>query len=183
MNPSGRLLTAALAISGALGACDVARNHDAAAPQPEAPVTSAPQPSGRAPDTQPASPAEPATSAASNRTAAADAPSAKSGLLKYNNFCRTCHSMREGDHRLGPSLSGVVGRKAGTAPGFRNYSQALASSGIVWDEQTLDKFLANPDALVPGNNMKPFSRLPDPRVRQDIIAHIKAAGEKAGAAD
>lgn len=103
--------------------------------------------------------------------------SAGSGELKFNNFCRTCHSLREGDNRLGPSLHGIIGRKAGSSPGYATYSQAMAESGIVWDEATLDRFLANPDAVVPGNNMKPFSSIPDPVVRKEIIEHLKTAGE------
>jgi cytochrome c len=179
MSPPTRLLAAALAISStAFIACDNARIQDATA-QAEAQAPAA-RPAGEEP-AEPVTPvaakeAEPSAASPAPRTAQAETPSAKSGQLKFNNFCRTCHSVREGDHRLGPSLHGVVGRKAGTAPGFRNYSQALANSGIVWDEQSLDKFLENPDALVPGNNMKPFSRLADPRVREDIIAHLKTAG-------
>ncbi|MGH8285052.1 MAG: c-type cytochrome [Steroidobacteraceae bacterium] len=53
----------------------------------------------------------------------------------------------------------------------------MAESGIVWDEATLDRFLANPDAVVPGNNMKPFSSIPDSAVRKEIIEHLKPAGE------
>ena len=76
-----------------------------------------------------------------------------------------------------------MGRKAGTAPGYANYSQALKTSGIVWNEQTLDKFLSNTDALVPGNNMKPFAGIPDPEVRREIIAYLEAEAGESGADD
>jgi cytochrome c len=116
-------------------------------------------------------PAEPAQSPQSENA------SGGSGQVKFNNSCRTCHSMREGDNRLGPSLHGIIGRKAGSSPGYTSYSQAMVNSGIVWDEATLDRFLANPDAVVPGNNMKPFASIPDETVRQQIIDHLKSGGE------
>ncbi|MEA3181681.1 MAG: cytochrome c [Gammaproteobacteria bacterium] len=97
------------------------------------------------------------------------------GPEAFNNNCRTCHSAKEGDNRLGPSLDKVVGRKAGTAPGYSNYSQGLKNSGIVWDETTLDKFITNPDAVVPNNNMKPFKGVSDATVRAKIIAFLKAS--------
>jgi cytochrome c len=91
----------------------------------------------------------------------------------YNNHCRTCHSAKEGDNRLGPSLGDIVGAKAGTRPGYAAYSEAMKSSGITWDEQTLDRFIANPDEVVPNNNMKPFKGVPDAAVRKKIIAALK----------
>jgi cytochrome c len=91
----------------------------------------------------------------------------------YNNHCRTCHSAKEGDNRLGPSLADIIGAKAGTRPGYAAYSEAMKSSGVVWDEQTLDRFIANPDEVVPNNNMKPFKGVPDPAVRKKIIESLK----------
>jgi cytochrome c len=96
----------------------------------------------------------------------------------YNNHCRTCHSLKEGDNRLGPALGGIIGAKAGTQPGFANYSQAMKSSGVVWDEQTLDRFIANPEEVVPNNNMKPFKGVPDAAVRKKIIAALKSEPAK-----
>jgi cytochrome c len=75
---------------------------------------------------------------------------------------------------MGPSLHEVVGRKAGTASGYANYSQGLKSSGVTWDEATLDKFISNPDSVVPNNNMKPFKGVTDPNVRSRIIAYLKS---------
>lgn len=90
------------------------------------------------------------------------------GQLHYNNHCRTCHSLKEGDHRLGPSLFQVMGRAAGTSVGYR-YSSALGSSDLIWDQGTMDAFLADPDVVVPGNNMNPFQSIADPELRRAII--------------
>lgn len=67
--------------------------------------------------------------------------------------CAGCPSLDPGRHLTGPSLHDVVGRKPGTAAGFVRYSEALQRSGVVWGEKTLDAWLANPQALVPGNLM------------------------------
>jgi cytochrome c len=99
---------------------------------------------------------------------------ANAGPEAFNSNCRTCHSANEGDNRLGPSLNKIIGRKAGTAPGYPNYSQSLKSSGITWDEATLDKFITNPDAVVPNNNMKPFNGVRDATVRAKIIEFLKS---------
>jgi cytochrome c len=93
--------------------------------------------------------------------------------LAFNNHCRTCHVTNEGDHRLGPSLYGVIGREAGSAPGY-NYSSAMADAGFVWDEASIDRFITNPEAVVPGNNMKPFTGIADSEERAKIIAHLEA---------
>jgi cytochrome c len=93
--------------------------------------------------------------------------------LAFNNHCRTCHTTKEGDNRLGPSLYQVIGRKAGSAPGF-GFSSAMKDAGITWDEGTLDRYIENPEAVVPGNNMKPYSGITDAEERGKIIAHLKA---------
>jgi cytochrome c len=93
--------------------------------------------------------------------------------LAFNGHCRECHAFDNGDNRLGPSLYGVVGRKAGTAPNFA-YSDSLKGSGITWDEPTLDKWITNPNALIPGNNMGTiFEGVADPAERAKIIAFLK----------
>lgn len=97
--------------------------------------------------------------------------------IAYNNACRTCHSMREGDHRLGPSLYGVVGRKAGSIEGFA-FSSAMRSANIVWDEKTLDQFITDPEKVVHGNGMKPFGGISDPKQRDEIIAYLKTISGK-----
>jgi cytochrome c len=97
--------------------------------------------------------------------------------VAFNNACRTCHSAKEGDNRLGPSLHGVIGRKAGTAAGFA-FSSAMKGANIVWDEKTLDAFITNPDTVVHGNAMKPFGGINSAEQRGEIIAYLKSISEK-----
>ena len=102
-----------------------------------------------------------------------DSAAAQDSQTAYNNACRTCHSLKEGDNRLGPSLSGIIGRKAGSLEGYA-YSDSMKSSGISWDEATLDKFIADPEAVVRGNRMKPYGGITDPAQRTTIIEFLKA---------
>jgi cytochrome c len=104
------------------------------------------------------------------------AAAAESDKIAFNNRCRTCHSVREGDNRLGPSLHNIFGAKAGSS-GFESYSQAMRNSGITWNEETLTKFIANPDAVVPGNNMKPYPGITDEAERKQIVDYLKSARE------
>ena len=76
------------------------------------------------------------------------------GQLLFNNACRTCHTLRQGDNRLGPHLNRIIGRKMGALPDY-GYSSAMKRGDLVWDRSTLDRFLAEPDRVVPGNTMKP----------------------------
>ena len=76
--------------------------------------------------------------------------------------CGACHSLEPGRHKTGPSLAGVLGRKAGTVEGFRRYSPALKGADVVWNEATLDAWIADPQAFLPGNRMI-FRGLPDAR--------------------
>lgn len=82
--------------------------------------------------------------------------------------------MKEGDNRLGPSLHNIHGAKAGSSSAYTGYSQGLKSSGVVWDDATLDKFIENPDQVVPNNNMKPFKGIGDPAVRKQIIDFLRS---------
>lgn len=82
--------------------------------------------------------------------------------------CADCHTINE--NAVGPMHKGVVGRKAGTVPGY-DYSADLKSSGIVWTEDNLDKWLINPQAMVPDTKM--FFDVPDAQDRADIIAYLK----------
>lgn len=90
--------------------------------------------------------------------------------------CMTCHSIAEGDNRLGPSLYGVIDRPAGTVEGY-NYSPAMRDAGIVWTPETIDTQLADPRNFVPGNRMgMMFPRgIPDAQDRADIIAYLLEA--------
>jgi len=88
--------------------------------------------------------------------------------------------MDAGKNMLGPSLAGIRGRKAGAEPGY-NYSAAMKQSGLVWDDKTLDAYLADPQKLVPGNKM-PFPGLKTDHDRADIIAYLAASAQPAPAA-
>lgn len=85
--------------------------------------------------------------------------------------CFACHALEY--DRAGPRHCGLFGRKAGTLAGFV-YSTALKNSGLVWDEKTLDRFIANPDKTVPGTSMG-YSGVADPQERADLIAYLKQA--------
>jgi cytochrome c len=108
-------------------------------------------------------------------TAAALAQMAPSGTdpqVAYNNHCRTCHSADPGDNRLGPSLHGVMGRKAGSVDGY-SYSPGFKTTDLVWDEANMDKFIANPNSVFPGSNMATFAGLKDEGQRKAIIDYLK----------
>ena len=94
-----------------------------------------------------------------------------SGQLVFNNVCRTCHSIREGDNRLGPHMRGIVGRKAGSLPNY-SYSSAMRGANFVWDDENLERFIANPDETVPGNNMKPYGGHASKEDRAKIVAFL-----------
>ena len=98
--------------------------------------------------------------------------SEEDGQLMFNNACRTCHSVREGENRLGPHMRGIIGRKAGSLPDY-SYSSAMKGADFVWDEGNLDRFIANPDETVPGNTMKPYGGLPSAESRAKLVAYLK----------
>jgi cytochrome c len=91
----------------------------------------------------------------------------------FNNACRTCHTIKEGDNRQGPNLYKIIGRKAGSLPDY-NYSSAMKGADFVWDEQKLERFIASPDEVVAGNNMKPYSGLASADDRTKIIAYLRS---------
>ena len=115
----------------------------------------------------PASPPQGTTGADSGKSAGG--PEAA-----FNNACRTCHSLKPDDNRLGPSLAGITGKKAGQSKGFA-YSQSLKNSGVTWDAATLEKFITNPDDVVPGNAMKPYTGISDAAVRAEIIKAMQGS--------
>lgn len=100
--------------------------------------------------------------------------------ITFNDHCRECHTFDKDDNRLGPSLYGVVGRKAGTERGFA-YSESVKGSGITWDAKTLDQWIADPQAVIPGNAMSPpYNGISDPAIRKKIIAFLETLTPKAG---
>jgi len=84
--------------------------------------------------------------------------------------CSACHTVTE-QNKIGPHLSGVFGRTAGTVAGF-NYSKGMAAYGKVWDEASLDTFLSGPNKAVPGTKMA-AGAIANPQDRADIIAYLK----------
>jgi cytochrome c len=90
--------------------------------------------------------------------------------------CYSCHSVDPNEKPLqGPNLAGVIGRRAGTLPRFE-YSEAMSEAGrngLVWTEETLDRYVNDPEALVPGTAMGPV-RLGNPADRADLIAYLKS---------
>jgi cytochrome c len=95
---------------------------------------------------------------------------AAAGGATFKAKCALCHSVVAGKNGVGPSLFGVVGRPAGSAPGY-NYSAANKGSGKTWDEATLDTYLTNPKALIPGTKMV-FPGLPEAADRSNVIAFL-----------
>ncbi len=86
--------------------------------------------------------------------------------------CAACHSLQPDQNMTGPSLAGIWNRKAGTLPSFTRYSPALKSSNIEWNDKTLDEWIADPQHLVPGNQMM-FPGIRDDRQRADLLAFLK----------
>jgi cytochrome c len=84
--------------------------------------------------------------------------------------CAACHAA-EGSAAIGPSLHGVVGRRAGSLPGF-GFSRAMKSANLTWDEVTLTSFLNEPQQVVPGNRM-PFAGLTDPGEVAALVGYLK----------
>ena len=98
------------------------------------------------------------------------AGNATAGQTLYQAKCSTCHSI---DYNgVGPAHKGVFGRKAGSAADY-TYSPALQASTIIWDEKSLDKWLTNPEKLVPGQKMG--FMVASPKERADLIAFLKQA--------
>ena len=85
-------------------------------------------------------------------------------------MCVVCHAVTK-VNGTGPGLAGVMGRKSGTAAGFR-YSRAMKAVNLVWDEKILDAYLTDPQKVAPGSVM-PLSGVKDPKDRLDIIAYLK----------
>ncbi|MEH2533786.1 cytochrome c [Bradyrhizobium sp. AZCC 1588] len=94
--------------------------------------------------------------------------------------CAACHSLERDRNMTGPSLAELWGRKAGTLPSFERFSDALKSSGLTWDDRTLDQWLTDPQHLVPGNEMT-FAGIKEAPARADLLAFLKEA-TKPGAA-
>jgi cytochrome c len=89
--------------------------------------------------------------------------------------CAACHTFNNDDDELGPGLQGLFGRQAGALEDYY-YSPVLSNSGVVWNADTLNAFIADPQAAVPLNRM-PYSGLPDAQDRADLIEYLRDASE------
>ncbi len=99
-----------------------------------------------------------------------DGDAARGQELFMANGCPACHGVTPEDNaKVGPNLVGVVGRKAGTAPSLM-VTESLKKYGVTWSAETLDEFLTNPSAKVPGTAMGGI--LTDPQQRADVIAYL-----------
>lgn len=114
------------------------------------------------------------TAAGAAQAAGAPAGDAARGKTVFAR-CAACHDLNTGAIRLGPSLKGVVGRKAGTFANF-SYSAGMKGKGVTWGPDTLDQFLTAPMKYVPGTRMA-FPGLSNPQDRADVIAYLKVAAK------
>jgi cytochrome c len=96
----------------------------------------------------------------------------KNGKVVFEK-CAACHSLEAGKNDIGPTLAGIFGRKAASLEDFR-YSTAMKQSNVTWDERTLDAYIEDPQAFIPGNRM-PFDGLKDKQDRDDLLAYLKLA--------
>ncbi|HEV2576722.1 MAG TPA: heme-binding domain-containing protein [Acidobacteriaceae bacterium] len=101
------------------------------------------------------------------REEAAQAGDPVSGKAVFERRCTGCHALTT--DREGPRLQGVVGRRSASVPGFP-YSTAVRQANIIWSEETLDRWLTDPDSLIPNSNMD--FRVPQPQERKDLIAYL-----------
>ena len=101
-------------------------------------------------------------------TSAAQAQDA--GEAVFKRYCAVCHTVEAGKNKIGPSLAGIVGRKAGSVPGF-SYTDANKNSGVTWDEKNLDTYLTDPKKFVPGTKML-FAGVKSEDDRKALIAYL-----------
>ena len=85
--------------------------------------------------------------------------------------CAACHSLQEGKNKIGPPLNNLLGRKAGSVEGYK-YSKAMKNSGVVWDEESLDKFLTKPRKFIKRTKMS-FWGIKKKSLRDDLISFFK----------
>ncbi len=106
--------------------------------------------------------------------ASAQSGDATRGQRVFNQQCRACHTLeKDGAQTTGPNLHGVFGRKAGTAAGFE-FSEAMKTSGIVWNETTMAEYNRDPKGKVPGTKMV-FNGIKNAGQLADLVAYLKQA--------
>lgn len=166
-------LAGLIALSALVAGCSGGGSESEKADAPAAPVAAAPA----APAAPAPAPAAPAGPPAATDVATLDGVqfasltgTAAAGRTVFAQ-CRTCHVTDPGVNRIGPSLAGIIGRAAGTVPGFA-YSPANSGSGITWTKEKLFQYLENPQRVVPGTKMI-FPGIPDAQRRADLIAYLE----------
>jgi cytochrome c len=97
------------------------------------------------------------------------------GQQMFNRQCRSCHSLEPGKNGIGPTLHGVLGRKAGTVENY-SYSPAMRRAAVTWDEATLKQYLADPHKLIPGDKMA-FAGIKSESELDELIAFLKQASQ------
>jgi cytochrome c len=100
----------------------------------------------------------------------ARAQNADTGKQVFKQVCGICHDVAPDKNRVGPSLFGIVGRKTGSVAGF-HYSDGNKNANLTWDEATLDRYLIDPRATVPGTTMA-YAGMKDDQKRKDLIAYL-----------
>jgi len=93
------------------------------------------------------------------------------GEALFKRHCAICHTVEAGKNKIGPSLAGILGRKAGSVPGY-SYTDANKNSGVTWDEHNLDTYLTDPKKFIPGTKML-FTGLKNEGERSALIAYLK----------
>lgn len=123
----------------------------------------------------------PATLAVGASAFAQDDDQVSEGETLFQQLCRQCHTLEEGDNRLGPHLVDIVGREAAAVEDF-DYSGAMEESDITWSPDNIDQFIADPESFIPGNRM-PFTGMPDQDERTAVIAFLEDISESNGESD
>jgi cytochrome c len=164
----GVVALSALAAGCSGGGSEGEDSAQSAAPTAQAPA--APAPAAPAPAAPAGPPAATDVATVDGTTFASFTGNAAAGKLVFAQ-CRTCHVTDAGVNKTGPSLNGIIGRKAGTVPGF-NYSPANAGSGITWTKEKLFQYLENPQRVIPKTKMI-FAGIPDAQKRADLIAYLE----------
>ncbi|UZK66657.1 c-type cytochrome [Sphingomonas sp. M1-B02] len=165
----GQLALCVAASALALAACSQESAQEADTQVAAANETAAPAEAAAPAATAPA-PAADNTDTISGVKFAAYTGDATKGKADFAT-CAACHSVDAGVNKIGPSLHGIVGRKAGTVAGFA-YSAANKNSGITWTPEKLFQYLEKPQRVVPGTKMI-FPGFPDPQKRADVIAYLQ----------
>jgi cytochrome c len=98
----------------------------------------------------------------------------KNGRAVYKR-CSACHSLEPSQNGIGPTLYKLLGRRAGTVPGYL-YSSAMKNAGIVWNAATLTQYLRNPNRSIPGSKME-FSGISNARDMEDLLAYLRQAAQ------